>query len=177
MPISTFLIKAIMNFSRIVCSLAIFSCLAACANVISNNVTEQAPPSTDRAASNAARNKQRALAFYGEFFNRHDLSAAERYIAPTYIQHNPRVANGRDAFVAAFTSIFARYPERHSTIYAAIADGDLVALHVHTVTDSRDGGMAIVDIFRFDSAGNIVEHWDVMQPVPSTTASGNGMFK
>ncbi|MCA1323364.1 ester cyclase [Herbaspirillum sp. alder98] len=166
-----------MSFSRIACSLAIISSLAACANLAPERVVEQTASSTDRSASNALRNKQRALAFYGEFFNRHDLSAAERYIAPAYIQHNPRVANGRDAFVAAFTAIFARYPQRHSTIHAAIAEGDLVALHVHTVTDSNDIGMAIVDIFRFDNAGNIVEHWDVMQPVPATTASGNGMFK
>jgi predicted SnoaL-like aldol condensation-catalyzing enzyme len=166
-----------MSLSRIACCLAIILSLGACANMAPRKVIEQTSPPTDRSTSHAARNKQRAVAFYGEFFNRHDLSAAERYIAPTYIQHNPRVANGRDAFVAAFTSIFARYPQRHSTIHSAIADGDLVALHVHTVTGEDDLGTAIVDIFRFDSAGNIVEHWDVMQPVPATTASGNGMFK
>lgn len=168
-----------MSFSRIACCVALISSLAGCANMAPPRVaaTEPPPPSTDRSAANAARNKQRALAFYGEFFNRHDLSAAERYIAPGYIQHNPRVANGRDAFKAAFATIFSRYPERHSTIHAAIAEGDLVALHVHTTTSSSDIGMAIVDIFRFDNAGNIVEHWDVMQAVPATTASGNGMFK
>ncbi|KAF1043985.1 MAG: hypothetical protein GAK35_01953 [Herbaspirillum frisingense] len=127
-------------------------------------------------AGQAEANKRNALAFYDEFFNRHDLSAAQRYIADGYRQHNPRVANGRAAFVAAFTQIFARSPQRHSTVHKAIADGDLVALHVHTVTGPEDKGMAIVDIFRFDKDGKIIEHWDVMQPVPETTASGNGMF-
>ncbi|WP_157221642.1 ester cyclase [Herbaspirillum sp. YR522] len=171
--------EAIMSLSRIACCIALVSSIAGCADMAPQKVpvAEQSPPSTDRSAANAARNKQRALAFYGEFFNRHDLSAAERYIAPGYIQHNPRVANGRDAFVAAFASLFTRYPERHSTIHAAMAEGDLVALHVHTTTSSSDIGMAIVDIFRFDNTGNIVEHWDVMQAVPATTASGNGMFK
>ncbi|NUU02395.1 nuclear transport factor 2 family protein [Herbaspirillum robiniae] len=127
-------------------------------------------------STRAEANKRNALAFYDAFFNRHDLTAAQRYVAPGYIQHNPRVASGRDAFVNAFTQIFARYPQRRSTVHKAIADGDLVALHVHTVTGPDDRGMAIVDIFRFDGDGKIVEHWDVMQPVPESTASGNGMF-
>lgn len=165
-----------MSLSRVSCGVAAALILGGCASVVPEKTVVQSTPPIERSASNALRNKQRAVAFYGEFFNRHDLSAAERFIAPSYVQHNPRVANGRDAFVAAFAQIFARYPQRHSTVHRVIADGDLVALHVQTVNDSSDPGMAIVDIFRFDGAGNIVEHWDVMQPVPATTASGNGMF-
>lgn len=144
--------------------------LAACATP----GTSQAPATS--ASAQAVRNKDNAVAFYEAFFNRHDLTAADRYIGDTYIQHNPRVANGRQAFVQTFTQLFARFPQRHSTIHKAIADGDLVALHVHTVTGPDDRGMAIVDIFRFDAQGKIVEHWDVMQPVPESTASGNGLF-
>jgi predicted SnoaL-like aldol condensation-catalyzing enzyme len=36
--------------------------------------------------------------------------------------------------------------------------------------------MAGVDIFRIDDDGKITEHWDVLQQVPETTASGNDMF-
>ena len=36
--------------------------------------------------------------------------------------------------------------------------------------------MAQVDIFRFNDAGKITEHWDVLQPIPEVTASGNDMF-
>ena len=145
-----------------------------------------APPRADaptaqgagpRASAQAAANKKNAVDFYNQFFNQHDLSAAERYISPTtYIQHNPHVPNGRDAFVKAFTGIFQQNPQRQSVIKAAIAEGDLVALHVFSTNNPQDRGSAIVDIFRFDASGKIVEHWDVIQPVPEKTASGNGMF-
>jgi predicted SnoaL-like aldol condensation-catalyzing enzyme len=36
--------------------------------------------------------------------------------------------------------------------------------------------MAGVDIFRFNEQGKIIEHWDVLQEVPETTASGNDTF-
>ena len=125
---------------------------------------------------NPETNKANALKFYDEFFNRHDLDAADRYIGDTYIQHNPNVPDGRDAFKAGFKRIFSEFPQRHSTIHRAIAEGDLVALHLLTQKTPDDRGTAIVDIFRFDDAGLIVEHWDVQQPVPETSANQNGMM-
>lgn len=56
------------------------------------------------------------------------------------------------------------------------ADGDLVWLHVHSQVDDKDIGEAVVDIFRLDDNGKIVEHWDVIQTVPEKTVSGRGMF-
>lgn len=57
-----------------------------------------------------------------------------------------------------------------------IAEGDLVVLHVHSQLDEKDRGEAVVDIFRFDENGKIVEHWDTIQAVPDKTVSGRSLF-
>ena len=56
-----------------------------------------------------------------------------------------------------------------------IAEGDLFMLHVHAVREPGQRGTAIVDIFRVEN-GKIVEHWDVLQPVPEKAANENTMF-
>jgi len=128
------------------------------------------------AASLAERNQQIVLAFYRQFFGQRDLSAAERYITPDYIQHNPMVPSGREAFVNAFRNIFAQRPQRSSTIHRVIAEGDLVVVHVHSRSHPQDRGSAIIDIFRVNADGQIAEHWDVIQPVPEQSANDNTMF-
>ncbi|MGR2660319.1 nuclear transport factor 2 family protein [Chromobacterium haemolyticum] len=127
------------------------------------------------AMQRASSNKQLVVDFYNQFFNQHDLSAADRYIGDRYIQHNPSVKDGKQAFVDTFADRFKQAPERRSTIIRAIAEDDLVVLHVHSVNDTKDRGRALVDIFRVEN-NKIVEHWDVIQPVPDASASGNSMF-
>lgn len=56
-----------------------------------------------------------------------------------------------------------------------LADGDLVALHVHSVQVPGTRGRAIVDIFRLED-GKVVEHWDVIQDVPAESVNDNTMF-
>lgn len=60
-------------------------------------------------------------------------------------------------------------------IKRAVAEGNLVFLHVHSTMNPQDRGVAIIDIFRVEN-GKIVEHWDVRQSVPETSANQNTMF-
>ena len=67
-----------------------------------------------------------------------------------------------------------KFPNSHSEIKRSFADGDYVILHVHAVREPGTRGNAIVDIFKLED-GKIVEHWDVIQPVPENRANVNTM--
>jgi len=54
-------------------------------------------------------------------------------------------------------------------------DGDLAFIHVRYL-NLFGQETAGVDIFRFDVDGKIVEHWDVLQPVPTASKNNNTMF-
>lgn len=132
---------------------------------------------THRTQSQTARNKANALAFYELAFNKHKLQeAVDKYVGAQYLQHNPGVADGGQAFVDAFAPFLKQHPQSRAEVKRVIAEGDLVVMHVFSQTSPQDRGEAVVDIFRFDRNGKIVEHWDVIQAVPEKTASGRSMF-
>lgn len=121
-----------------------------------------------------AENKALVLEFYQRLFGDKDLGAIDQYLSEGYIQHNPHVPTGRAALKQAFGGLFANAPKTKVDVRRAAAEGDLVWLHVRTVMpDGRP--TAIVDIFRVEGR-RIVEHWDVVQPVPEKAANDNGMF-
>ncbi|QEY23750.1 nuclear transport factor 2 family protein [Neisseria animalis] len=127
--------------------------------------------------SQTERNKANVLAFYEMAFNQHKVKeATEQYVGAEYLQHNPDVADGGRAFIDAFAPFLKEHPASHAEIKRVAADGDLVWLHVHSKMDKNDRGEAVVDIFRLDENGKIVEHWDVIQAVPEKTVSGRSMF-
>ena len=120
-------------------------------------------------------NRQAVLAFYEKGLNQKDADAALQYVGNRYVQHNPTAADGPEGFRKFIAFLREKFPKSHSEIKRSFVDGDHVILHVNSVREPGTRGSAIVDIFKLEN-GKIVEHWDVVQPVPETAANKNGMF-
>lgn len=118
----------------------------------------------------------KAKGFIETALNQHKVAEAfDLYVGPTYIQHNPSVPDGREGSTQALTWLTSTYPSMKVSVKRAFTDGNFVILHSHSTMKEGDPGQAIVDIFRFEN-GKIVEHWDVLQPVPAEAKNKNGMF-
>jgi predicted SnoaL-like aldol condensation-catalyzing enzyme len=108
---------------------------------------------------------------YSQIFNQGRADLLPGLIAGPYIQHNPLVPDGVDG-VIAFLKQAGRVP---CEVKRIAIDGDLAFVHVRYL-NLFGQEIAGVDIFRVNDEGKILEHWDVLQPVPATAANANTMF-
>lgn len=134
-----------------------------------------AGPALALAGEREEANKKAVVEFYDRALNQKDFEAAAPYFGPRYVQHNPNAPDGIEGFKAFLGFLREKFPQSHSEIKRVFVDGDYVILHVHAVRTPGERGSAIVDIFKLEN-GKIVEHWDVVQPIPGKTANSNGMF-
>ena len=122
------------------------------------------------------RNKKNVLAIYDAALNKKDFEAAKKYFGAGYKQHNPVAADGPEGLKGFIAFLKDKFPNNKSEFKRVFADGDYVIVHVHAMREPGTRGFAIIDIFRLDRKGGIVELWDVVQPIPEKAANENGMF-
>ena len=121
-------------------------------------------------------NKALAVALIEDVLMGNDPAKITNYIsAESYAQHNPGIADGLDGIIAAVQALTAQGNMFvYTDIHAVLGEGNFVL----TVSEGEWSGQtqAFYDLFRMEE-GMIVEHWDVIQPVPTEgLANTNGMF-
>ena len=120
-------------------------------------------------------NKANVRAYYQMAFDGQPELAVQRYMGPRYIQHNPEAANGPEAFIGFVHALRGANPDLKLDIKRVFGEGDFVVTHANLVLKPGEPGLALADFFRLED-GKVVEHWDVIQPVPAVVNNDNGMF-
>jgi len=114
-----------------------------------------------------AANKRLVYDFWREVIEAGHLDLAEKYMAETYIQHNPNAATGRAGFIEFFSKFTKPKPiETRVTepIVSIVAEGNLVILSfVQEVADPKKPSKKYTttwfDMLRIEN-GKLAEHWD-----------------
>ncbi len=126
----------------------------------------------------AVRNKDKVLGWYEMRINqKRPKEAVAKYVSPTYIRHNPLIADGPEGLADYFSRLTTERARARIVVHRIIALGDYVWAHVNflnfTNDDPKDTGLAVVDIFRMEDDGKAAEHWDALQVVgdPKTNAA------
>jgi len=115
----------------------------------------------------AVANKRLVYDFWREVFEGAHMEFADKYMAESYIQHNPNVPTGRAAFVEFFQRVRKPAPVEpriKAPLVAIVAEGDLVVLsfareHADPKDASKKYTTTWFDMFRIEN-GKIAEHWD-----------------
>ncbi|WP_326731676.1 nuclear transport factor 2 family protein [Streptomyces phaeochromogenes] len=139
-------------------------------SVISTPRTSRPDPRASAAAS-----EQVAITMFRELAIERDLTALDRHAVDPYPTHSPVVDNGIAPGKELFAQTFAQYPDAVVTFEKVITEGDLVTLLYHMQRTPDEPGLAIWDVFRVQK-GKVVEFWDIIQPIPATSANDNSMF-
>ncbi len=154
--------------------MTLFTCCAFVASEARAQVPILASPDQEKLLASAdprlAANKRLVYDFWREVFEGGHMDLADKYMAESYIQHNPTVPTGRAAFVDFFSKVAkpkAIEAKVKAPLVSIVAEGDYVVLSfVREVAEPADPTRKYTttwfDMFRIEG-GKIAEHWDGAQ--------------
>ena len=122
-----------------------------------------------------ANYKLAAVEFLKLVVSRKIDEAYEKHIDMRGKHHNPFFASGFPSLKKGMIDAHMQFPNTTIDIKHVLGDGDLVAVHSNVVMNPGEKGVAVVHLFRFQG-GNIVEMWDIGQPVSADSPNADGMF-
>ncbi len=133
-------------------------------------------PTTVEDLDKTEANKALAIALIEDVLMGKNPAKISEYIsAEQYDQHNPGIKDGLSGIVEAVTYLTSQNNMfKYTKIHKVLGEGNFVL----TVSEGEWSGKSQVfyDLFRM-KAGKIVEHWDVIQEIPTEgLAHNNGMF-
>ncbi|MEM6772622.1 MAG: nuclear transport factor 2 family protein [Bacteroidota bacterium] len=108
--------------------------------------------------------------FVQRLMNDHDFDyVSERFSNSSYVQHNRNIPDGMPALIRFVSDFAQKYPEYSYDVKHVYADGDFVIFHSQATINAKDRGndhkgLNIIDTWRIKD-GQIVEHWDALQPM------------
>lgn len=104
------------------------------------------------------------------------VEALQTFLADDFVQHAGRIPQGKQGAIDYLSArAEARAKANRTSIFErVIADGDLVLVHRRVISDSDPRGTVFADLFRVRGR-QVVEHWDLVQPIPEFSVSGRSM--
>jgi predicted SnoaL-like aldol condensation-catalyzing enzyme len=127
--------------------------------------------------------RKAAESFFRLLYVDHDFVGAMRsHASPNFTEHNSELPNSPEEQIKWFSDRSAADPEHFAPesewktrfVHKLIVANYLI-VHYFMSVSPNDRGRMFADFWRFDG-NKIVEHWDVLQPVPEKTKSGNTMW-
>lgn len=131
--------------------------------------------STEQPITSILSLKEKAVSFLQLVASEKVREAFQPYIGPDFRHHNPYFRGDVNSLMLAMEENAALNPNKILEVKLAIQVKDTVAVHSHVKQNSEDVGGAVVHIFRFQD-NQIVELWDIGQPIPEESPNKNGMF-
>jgi predicted ester cyclase len=106
--------------------------------------------------------------FIEEVFNKHNISAAEKYFA----KENSSIGLGSEGFEQSFNALFTAFPDIHVNIEHIVAENDVVVVFLNftgthkgefqgMLPTNKKVNIRSADLYKIENE-IIVGHWDVV---------------